>query len=111
MTGFFPAGFVAGRLIACFCLAAVVARLVVTGFLATSFLAAGRLITERRVSQPWGLQGGEPGAVGENWLLPGGYERLGKRLPDKCTFRLKAGDVIRMLSPGGGGWGPPEECP
>src|SRR5438874_12480149 len=30
------------------------------------------LITERRVSQPWGLSGGEPGAVGENWLLPDG---------------------------------------
>ena len=63
------------------------------------------LITERRVSQPWGLQGGGPGAVGESWLLPGGFERLAKRLPDKCTFRLKAGDVVRMLTPGGGGWG------
>jgi N-methylhydantoinase B/oxoprolinase/acetone carboxylase alpha subunit len=65
------------------------------------------LITERRKSQPPGRAGGEPGAVGENWLLPGGYERLAKRLPDKCTFRLKAGDVIRMLTPGGGGWGTP----
>jgi N-methylhydantoinase B/oxoprolinase/acetone carboxylase alpha subunit len=64
------------------------------------------LITERRISQPWGLQGGEPGAVGENWVLQGGYERLAKRLPDKCTIRLKAGDVLRMLTPGGGGWGP-----
>jgi N-methylhydantoinase B/oxoprolinase/acetone carboxylase alpha subunit len=64
------------------------------------------LITERRVSQPWGLQGGGRGAVGENWVLPGGYERLAKRLPDKCTIRLKAGDVLRMLTPGGGGWGP-----
>ncbi|MGH9085299.1 MAG: hydantoinase B/oxoprolinase family protein [Acidimicrobiales bacterium] len=64
------------------------------------------LITERRVSQPWGLQGGGPGAPGENWLLPGGYERLAKRLPDKCTLRLSADDVIRMLTPGGGGWGP-----
>jgi N-methylhydantoinase B/oxoprolinase/acetone carboxylase alpha subunit len=64
------------------------------------------LITERRVSQPWGLQGGEPGAPGENWVLPGGYERLAKRLPDKVTIRLKAGDVLRMLTPGGGGWGP-----
>lgn len=63
------------------------------------------LITERRVSQPWGLQGGEPGAVGENWFLPGGYERLAKRLPDKVTFRVKPGDVIRMRTPGGGGWG------
>lgn len=65
------------------------------------------LITERRVSQPWGLAGGGSGAVGENWLLPGGYERLAKQLPDKCTFRLKQGDVVRMLTPGGGGWGAP----
>ncbi|MGY6499748.1 MAG: hydantoinase B/oxoprolinase family protein [Acidimicrobiales bacterium] len=64
------------------------------------------LITERRVSQPWGLAGGEPGAVGENWLLPGGDEARAERLPDKCTIQLKAGDVLRMLTPGGGGWGP-----
>lgn len=63
------------------------------------------LITERRVSQPWGLAGGGPGAVGENWLLPGGDEDRAERLPDKCTIDLKAGDVVRMLTPGGGGWG------
>jgi N-methylhydantoinase B/oxoprolinase/acetone carboxylase alpha subunit len=63
------------------------------------------LITERRVSQPWGLAGGAPGAVGENWLLPGGDEAAAQRLPDKCTRRLRAGDVVRMLTPGGGGWG------
>ncbi|HNJ70077.1 MAG TPA: hydantoinase B/oxoprolinase family protein, partial [Microthrixaceae bacterium] len=65
------------------------------------------LITERRASQPWGLAGGEPGAVGENWLLPGGDEARAERLPDKCTIQLKAGDVVRMLTPGGGGWGTP----
>jgi len=64
------------------------------------------LITERRVSQPWGLAGGGPGAVGENWLLPGGDEARAERLPDKCTIQLKAGDLLRMLTPGGGGWGP-----
>jgi N-methylhydantoinase B/oxoprolinase/acetone carboxylase alpha subunit len=63
------------------------------------------LITERRVSQPWGLAGGGPGAVGENWLLPDGDEARAERLPDKCTIRLHAGDVLRMLTPGGGGWG------
>ncbi|MBK5221359.1 MAG: hydantoinase B/oxoprolinase family protein [Acidimicrobiia bacterium] len=62
------------------------------------------LITERRVSQPWGLAGGAPGAVGENWLLPAATRA--ERLPDKCTIHLKAGDVFRMLTPGGGGWGP-----
>lgn len=67
------------------------------------------LITERRVSRPWGLVGGEPGGAGENWLLPGGDESRAERLPDKCTIRLQAGDVLRMLTPGGGGWGSPTD--
>jgi len=65
------------------------------------------LVTERRVSRPWGLAGGEPGAPGENWLLPQSDESRAEPLPDKCTVRLKAGDVLRMLTPGGGGWGRP----
>ncbi len=63
------------------------------------------LICERQKSRPWGLQGGEPGAPGENWLLPGGDEAKAERLRDKCTVRLDGGDVLRMLTPGGGGWG------
>lgn len=65
------------------------------------------VITERRVSRPWGLAGGGPGAVGENWLLPSGDEGRAERLSDKCTIRMPAGDVLRMLTPGGGGWGQP----
>jgi N-methylhydantoinase B/oxoprolinase/acetone carboxylase alpha subunit len=63
------------------------------------------LVTERRVSAPWGLAGGSPGAVGENWLLPGGDESRATRLPDKCSVELRAGDVLRLRTPGGGGWG------
>ena len=63
------------------------------------------LITERRVFPPWGLEGGGPGAVGENWLLPGGDEDRAQRLGDKCSFELRSGDVLRILTPGGGGWG------
>ncbi|MGZ4785432.1 MAG: hydantoinase B/oxoprolinase family protein, partial [Acidimicrobiales bacterium] len=63
------------------------------------------LITERRASAPWGIDGGGPGAVGENWLLPGGDESRARRLPDKCTIALEAGDIVRVLTPGGGGWG------
>jgi N-methylhydantoinase B/oxoprolinase/acetone carboxylase alpha subunit len=59
------------------------------------------LITERRVSQPQGLAGGGPGARGENWLLPGGDEAAARPLPDKCTIHLAAGDVLRVLTPGG----------
>jgi N-methylhydantoinase B/oxoprolinase/acetone carboxylase alpha subunit len=65
------------------------------------------LITERRVSAPWGLNGGEPGAVGENWLLPGGDESRAQRLGDKVTVELETGDVLRLLTPGGGAHGTP----
>jgi N-methylhydantoinase B/oxoprolinase/acetone carboxylase alpha subunit len=68
------------------------------------------LITERRTSAPWGLDGGEPGAPGENWLLPGGDETRARRLPDKCTLDLDPGDVLRILTPGGGGWGVSSRC-
>jgi N-methylhydantoinase B/oxoprolinase/acetone carboxylase alpha subunit len=40
------------------------------------------LITERRVSRPKGLAGGEGGATGQNWLLPQGEEARAERLPD-----------------------------
>jgi N-methylhydantoinase B/oxoprolinase/acetone carboxylase alpha subunit len=63
------------------------------------------LVTERRVSRPWGLDGGGPGAPGENWLLPSGDESRAERLPDKCTVEFRAGDVLRVLTPGGGGYG------
>ncbi len=65
------------------------------------------LITERRVSAPWGLVGGAPAAVGENWLLPAGDEDRAERLGDKVTIHLHAGDVLRIRTPGGGGWGTP----
>src|SRR5213595_2141459 len=63
------------------------------------------LVTERRVSQPWGLAGGEPGAVGENWLWPAGDESARVPLPDKVTIRLAVADAVQILTPGGGGWG------
>jgi N-methylhydantoinase B/oxoprolinase/acetone carboxylase alpha subunit len=65
------------------------------------------LVTERRVSQPWGLAGGEPGERGENWLLPGGDEGGARLLPPKVTLELGPGDVLRMRTPGGGGYETP----
>lgn len=63
------------------------------------------LVTERRVSAPAGLAGGSPGATGENWLLRDGDESRAERLGDKVTIELRAGDVLRIRTPGGGGWG------
>jgi N-methylhydantoinase B/oxoprolinase/acetone carboxylase alpha subunit len=72
--------------------------------------AVASLVTERRASAPWGLAGGAPGATGENWLLPGGDATRATRLSDKCTVDLRAGDVLRVCTPGGGGWGPAATC-
>ena len=62
------------------------------------------LMGERRRLRPWGLQGGEPGAVGEDWLIRDGDA---ERLPGKCTVEVEPGDRLRVLTPGGGGWGTP----
>ena len=63
------------------------------------------LITERRSSRPFGLWGGEPAQPGESWLLPGGDEERATPLAAATTVELRAGDVVRVLTPGGGGWG------
>lgn len=61
------------------------------------------LMGERRRNPPWGLAGGEPGAVGEDWLhrANGDVERL----PGKATVEVGPGDRLVVLTPGGGGWG------
>jgi N-methylhydantoinase B/oxoprolinase/acetone carboxylase alpha subunit len=64
------------------------------------------LIAERHTRPPWGLAGGGEGAAGEHWLLPGGDVGRARRLDDKCTVQLEPGDVLRIRTPGGGGWGP-----
>lgn len=60
------------------------------------------LLTERRVNPPYGLAGGAPGQVGGNILLRDGVEQ---RLPGKVTIDLRAGDRLRIETPGGGGFG------
>ncbi|HYK65348.1 MAG TPA: hydantoinase B/oxoprolinase family protein, partial [Patescibacteria group bacterium] len=59
------------------------------------------LLTERRAIAPYGLGGG-PGAKGRN-ILVRGRNRIS--LPAKTNADLKAGDRIRIETPGGGGWG------
>jgi N-methylhydantoinase B len=60
------------------------------------------LLTDRRIFRPYGLVGGEAGAAGRSILLSGTESR---ELPGKCSLEAKAGDVIRIETPGGGGWG------
>ena len=60
------------------------------------------LISERRNLPPYGLDGGEPGQCGENILLRSGDQIC---LKGKGTYDLKAGDVLSIRTPGGGGYG------
>lgn len=58
------------------------------------------LLTERRRHAPRGASGGGDGACGRNLLN-------GEPLPAKCRVQLRAGDVVTIETPGGGGWGVP----
>jgi N-methylhydantoinase B/oxoprolinase/acetone carboxylase alpha subunit len=60
------------------------------------------VLTERRTIAPYGLAGGGPGATGKNLLVRGVRKT---RLPGKANIDLKAGERIRIETPGGGGWG------
>jgi 5-oxoprolinase (ATP-hydrolysing) len=57
------------------------------------------LISERRVVAPFGLGGGLPGARGLNLLN-------GEKKAGRCRFDVTSGDVLRIETPGGGGFGP-----
>jgi N-methylhydantoinase B len=59
------------------------------------------------VSRPYGLAGGEDGAGGTLHVTRDGVRTA---LPAKTIgHALQAGDVVSMLTPGGGGYGPPAE--
>lgn len=66
--------------------------------------ASVTLLTERRATGPAGASGGGAGETGRNVLIRDGVEEI---LPGKVTFQARAGDVISVRSPGGGGWGTP----
>jgi N-methylhydantoinase B/oxoprolinase/acetone carboxylase alpha subunit len=64
------------------------------------------LVGERRRRPPYGLHGGGPGALGRDTLRRG--ERV-YHLPAKVTFQGRAGDILTIETPGGGGCGDPNK--
>jgi N-methylhydantoinase B len=60
------------------------------------------ILSDRRKTRPYGLNGGEPGKAGRTVMIDKTGERV---LESKDSTRANAGDRIRIESPGGGGWG------
>lgn len=63
------------------------------------------IITERRRFSPYGILGGKPGKRGRNTLI---RDKGSETLPPKATFEVRRGDILRIETPGGGGWGKSE---
>jgi N-methylhydantoinase B/oxoprolinase/acetone carboxylase alpha subunit len=62
------------------------------------------IMSERRKLAPYGLRGGRPGRTGRNILISKGRRKV---LPSKADLTVEAGDVLRIETPGGGGYGRP----
>ncbi len=60
------------------------------------------IITERRKNAPWGICGGKDGKSGLNFLIRNGKKTA---LKAKESFDAKKSDILRIETPGGGGWG------
>src|ERR1700757_2571269 len=61
------------------------------------------LLADRRSRGPWGLAGGSEGMMGTAYLIR--QNGSTEMLPGKFSARLRAGERIRIETPGGGGWG------
>ena len=72
------------------------------------FLAAldVSLLTSRRATAPHGANGGQPGQPGRNQLQRAG-ETTSTDLPPAGQTRVFPGDILRIETPGGGGWETP----
>jgi N-methylhydantoinase B len=60
------------------------------------------LLSDRRKHAPYGLCGGADGKTGRASIIRDGRSR---EISSKGNWKLKAGDRVRIETPGGGGWG------
>ncbi|KAJ3316021.1 hypothetical protein HDV04_000230 [Boothiomyces sp. JEL0838] len=66
------------------------------------------ILSERRVFQPYGLNGGDSGAAGMNYLIRSTAKGpLWVNFGGKNSTIMQKGDRIRIETPGGGGYGNP----
>ncbi len=61
------------------------------------------ILSERRKFSPYGVLGGEDGKKGKNLLIP--HKGKKKYLGPKANLKVQPGDILRIETPGGGGYG------
>ncbi|MBW4625863.1 MAG: hydantoinase B/oxoprolinase family protein [Brasilonema octagenarum HA4186-MV1] len=61
------------------------------------------ILSGHRQKPTFGLKGGEPGAIGRNWLEH--HDGTIEPLPSKAEVQMHPGDVFVIETPGGGGFG------
>ncbi|XP_062093597.1 5-oxoprolinase 1-like [Humulus lupulus] len=61
------------------------------------------ILSERRVHAPRGMNGGKHGARGANFLIT--KDKRTVYLGGKNTVEVQTGEILQILTPGGGGWG------
>ncbi|KAJ5254058.1 hypothetical protein N7524_011238 [Penicillium chrysogenum] len=69
------------------------------------------ILSERRVHQPYGMEGGGPGSTGLNlWLTADRHTGQERRvnMGGKGSVPMKVGDRVVIMTPGGGGYGSKE---
>jgi N-methylhydantoinase B/oxoprolinase/acetone carboxylase alpha subunit len=74
-------------------------------------------LLNRMKAEPWGVLGGDNGARGGLWVKLAGegewrtfVEAFGTKSPSKFSgILLHPGDQVKLVMPGGGGYGPPGE--
>jgi len=61
------------------------------------------ILSERRVLQPYGMDGGEPGSCGRNLLIR--KNGVTVNIGGRCSTSWKVGERLRLETPGAGGYG------
>jgi 5-oxoprolinase (ATP-hydrolysing) len=61
------------------------------------------LLTQHRMVQPFGMNGGEPGSMGEQYIIREDGQKVTLQYVE--SLELQPGDKLVMLTPGGGGFG------
>jgi N-methylhydantoinase B len=62
----------------------------------------GTVLADRRVTRPYGIRTSQPGACAVNRVIDATQQP--QALRGKAQFKLNAGDVVSIRTPGGGGW-------